>query len=123
MQLLSELKHEGVVQMMDAYCQGGVVDILLELCSKGTMSQYVQKHFESLPGASKKVYLPPDVVDIKMAMRQLLKTLKYLHENHVAHRDVKPDNVLLASGPLAEDLKNGKETRHWPKNLNRSIDG
>lgn len=97
-QLLSELKHEGVVQMMDAYCQGGVVDILLELCSKGTMSQYVQKHFESLPGASKKVYLPPDVVDIKMAMRQLLKTLKYLHENHVAHRDVKPDNVLLASG-------------------------
>lgn len=30
-------------------------------------------------------------------VRQVLEALKYLHENDIVHRDVKPDNILISS--------------------------
>lgn len=33
--------------------------------------------------------------EVKLAMKELFKTIKYLHSLDYAHRDVKPDNVLI----------------------------
>jgi serine/threonine-protein kinase CHEK2 len=36
-----------------------------------------------------------DEPEVKTAMKELFKTLKYIHSLDYAHRDVKPDNVLI----------------------------
>ena len=40
---------------------------------------------------------PLDVDVIRGYMRQLLNALHYLHERHIIHRDIKPDNILLGN--------------------------
>lgn len=48
------------------------------------------------PGHTK-LYIPPEPQEIGSTLQQLLKALVFLHTNLVAHRDLKPDNVLLGS--------------------------
>lgn len=46
-----------------------------------------------------------DEKEVKLAMKELLKAIKYIHSIDYAHRDVKPDNVLIKVTPAEE----GKE--------------
>lgn len=43
--------------------------------------------------------------EVKSVMRELLAALKYLHSRDYAHRDVKPDNVLVKVSPPGEESK------------------
>ena len=54
-EILSGLKHQGIVEIIDFFSKDGVIDMLLELCTKGSMSQYIDKHYESLPFTPHKV--------------------------------------------------------------------
>lgn len=46
--------------------------------------------------------LPPD--QVKLIARQLSEAVKFLHENQIAHRDIKPDNIMLTQPELALKL-------------------
>ncbi|XP_064645531.1 uncharacterized protein LOC135498935 [Lineus longissimus] len=48
----------------------------------------------SLAGKIKKTPLPED--NLRNYTHQILCGIKFLHEKHIAHRDIKPDNVLLS---------------------------
>ena len=39
--LLGRLKHQGIVRMYEAYSDGVTLDLLLELCTEGSMADYV----------------------------------------------------------------------------------
>lgn len=43
--------------------------------------------------------------ETKQAMRELLKAIQYIHSLNYAHRDVKPDNVLIKVDPENEEGK------------------
>ena len=34
-------------------------------------------------------------LEVKEFMRQILECVKYLHDNNIVHRDIKPDNFIV----------------------------
>lgn len=65
------------------------VYIVLEYCSLGELSQYVESGTLS----------PEEVVSV---FRQILSGLEYVHEQGYMHRDLKPENVFIAEGFVAK---------------------
>eukprot|EP00434_Breviolum_minutum_P011666 symbB.v1.2.010288.t1/scaffold672.1/size173670/6 len=87
--------HEHIVCLHEVYSEQGVLDIMLELCTSGTLYDFIKKNFEACAGRTA-MYCPPDQFQIANCLQHLLTALDFLHENKVAHRDVKPENVLLS---------------------------
>ncbi|CAK9096622.1 Serine/threonine-protein kinase PEPKR2 (Protein PHOSPHOENOLPYRUVATE CARBOXYLASE-RELATED KINASE 2) [Durusdinium trenchii] len=94
--LLSRMKHKNIVRLYDVFQEQGIMDMMLELCTKGSMTEYMADKVEKLGGM--KCYLKPSTWEIWNALQQLLSAVSFLHENQVAHRDIKPDNVLQSRG-------------------------
>ena len=95
-QLLGRLKHEHIIQVHQVFVQGDVIDMMLELCTGGCMTSYMRSFVEKYPGGE--MYMAPGPCEMAVIFQQLLGAVNFLHENYIAHRDIKPDNVLLAKG-------------------------
>ena len=91
--LLTRLKHEHIIQVHQVFMEGDVINMMLELCTGGCMSSYLLSLVEKYPGGD--VYVAPNAFEMAGIFQQLLGAVNFLHENYVAHRDIKPDNVLL----------------------------
>lgn len=100
--LLSRMKHKNIVRLYDVFQEQGIMDMMLELCTKGSMTEYMADKVEKLGGM--KCYLKPSTWEIWNALQQLLSAVSFLHENQVAHRDIKPDNVLQSRGQHIQTL-------------------
>lgn len=108
-QILRDLHHDGIVSIVEAYSQDGVVDMVLELCQKSLQFD-MDSRLEPAPMTGKKQYMRPRSCDIASTMEQLLAAVYFLHENGVSHRDIKPDNVLMSVGDLAMEHTKGHQT-------------
>ncbi|KAI5838208.1 kinase-like domain-containing protein, partial [Morchella snyderi] len=64
--------------------------IVMEYVEHGDLSQYVQKSRE---GAS----ALRSLMEVKEITRQILEGLEVLHSKRIYHRDLKPQNILIAS--------------------------
>jgi serine/threonine-protein kinase len=85
-QLAARLQHPHIVPLLTAGAQG---DLLY----------YVMPYIQ---GESLRVKLARDgelpVADALQVLREVVQALAYAHRHGVVHRDIKPDNVLLADG-------------------------
>ncbi|CBH14081.1 protein kinase, putative [Trypanosoma brucei gambiense DAL972] len=81
--IMCSLNHPNIVHYFHCERKENSVNLFMELCccSLGDI----------IYGRSQK---PPDLTVIKV-LRQLLTALTYLHARGVAHRDVKPQNILI----------------------------
>lgn len=57
----------------------------MEYVPHGELSTYLHSHGK----------IPEDMV--RTVARQVLRALHYLHQHRITHRDIKPDNILIAS--------------------------
>lgn len=82
-QILAQLNHPGIAQLYDiGVSSQGFPYIIMEYVNGISITEYCKKHHYSI---SQKIGL----------FIQVLKAVRYAHENLTIHRDLKPDNILV----------------------------
>ncbi|RMZ86513.1 hypothetical protein DV736_g6261, partial [Chaetothyriales sp. CBS 134916] len=93
LKIMQNLKHPNIVEYVDSHNHGHHIYIIMECISGGEL-QTELKARGSLSEA-----------EVQQIARQMLQALRYLHRRGITHRDIKPDNILIASrSPLVVKL-------------------
>ena len=83
--ILSGLNHPNIVKYFDLLEDSNNYYIFMEYCPGESLQGIIER-----PGKLQESY-------IATIFRQILEGLKYLHEQNVSHRDLKPDNIIVGS--------------------------
>lgn len=84
---LMELDHPNIVRLYEYYKDDHALYLVEELCSGGTLEQRLDEEGGRLSAD-----------DAAIALRQMLRGLLCCHAHGMAHRDLKPDNFVYATG-------------------------
>jgi serine/threonine protein kinase len=83
-EILKEVKHTNVVQLLDYHEEKSHIYLVMEYCNGGDLGDYLQtKHT-----------LCED--SIRHLTNHIANALATLHSQHIIHRDIKPQNLLLS---------------------------
>ncbi|CAL5867181.1 uncharacterized protein PFLUO_LOCUS1393 [Penicillium psychrofluorescens] len=85
MKIMRDLRHPNIVKYINHYEYDRWIYIIMEYVPGGELSTYLQSHGK----------IPEEMV--RTVARQILRALHYLHKRRITHRDIKPDNILIAS--------------------------
>lgn len=85
MQIMKTTDHKNVVKFIDYIDQPKHMYIIMEFVPCGDLQQYLHHRGELHESLG------------KLMAEQTLEALAYLHKKKITHRDIKPDNILLAN--------------------------
>ncbi|KAJ9073214.1 TFIIH complex serine/threonine-protein kinase subunit kin28 [Entomophthora muscae] len=85
---LKELHHPNIIELIEVYMQRDNLNLILE---------FLDADLEMIIKEQSLVFMPSD---IKSWMLMTLRGLAHCHSNWILHRDLKPNNLLLASNGL-----------------------
>ena len=78
-----QLNHKNIVRILDIYKDDTQMWIFQEFCNGGDLNNYARTHFQEFSGGK------------LMIMQQIAEGLTFLHDLRIAHRDMKPGNILI----------------------------
>ena len=116
-EILSSLNHENIVKIYDTKLINNSLNILME---RGIMDWYSEIELRSQRNY-KKYYTE---LEIFIILKQLVSGFSFLQENKIAHRDIKPNNILIFPNGIYKiaDLDEGIIMDN-NKNQNQAIRG
>lgn len=83
--IFQEMRHPGIVQLVDLYSDKNYYYVFMEYCPNGELFQYIVDRGRL------------SEEDAKPIIREMLDTIRYVHSMGVTHRDLKPENLLIDS--------------------------
>ncbi|XP_061998698.1 probable receptor-like protein kinase At5g18500 isoform X2 [Rosa rugosa] len=84
--VLSKARHENLVMLLGSCSEGRQRLLVYEYVCNGSLDQHLSTHNTRPLSWDKKIKIATGAA----------KGLKYLHENNIIHRDVRPNNVLVS---------------------------
>uniref|UniRef100_A0A1B0D8G2 Protein kinase domain-containing protein n=1 Tax=Phlebotomus papatasi TaxID=29031 RepID=A0A1B0D8G2_PHLPP len=94
-EILRKLRHPCVIGMHEIIDRPDAVYMFLELMNGGDLCHRIT--------TQEKKYLSEDIS--RLYFLQTCYAVKYLHDNKITHRDIKPDNILLATHDMITLVK------------------
>lgn len=91
--ILRKLDHLHIIKLYEIFEDTKHVHLVMELLEGGEMYERIRH---------KGSYTEEDAMKI---MRNILQTIAYLHEKGIAHRDLKPQNIILATADDDYNIK------------------
>lgn len=82
--ILKKLKHEFIVGLKDFYEDGNNYYLVMDLVTGGDLMDFVTQNGRIPEDAAREI------------TRQVLTAVEYVHSRGISHRDIKPDNILIA---------------------------
>ncbi len=108
-----EVNHKNIVKILDIYKDETEMWIFMEFCNGGDLNNYARAHFQEFSGGK------------PMIMHQIAEGLTFLHSLRIAHRDMKPGNILIQHQagvqPITVKLTDFGLSKFIPKDATSSV--
>ena len=79
--ILESINSPYIIKLYNYFYIGTVLYLVMEYCSDGDLTNYKPTKFSE--------------ENIKIIFSNIIDGLAYLHDNHIYHRDIKPQNILI----------------------------
>uniref|UniRef100_A0A8C3IJK5 Protein kinase domain-containing protein n=1 Tax=Chrysemys picta bellii TaxID=8478 RepID=A0A8C3IJK5_CHRPI len=90
--ILQQLEHPNILRLHDLFASKAEMVLILELIRGGELFDFI---------AEKETLTEAEAIEF---LQQILEGVAYMHGRHVAHFDLKPENIML----LEKDVPNPK---------------
>ena len=80
---MRRLKHKNIIKLYDTIQNEKYIYIIMEYCKYGDLRNFLKSK-------------PINEYKTQIIMKQIISGLKYLYDNKVFHRDLKPQNILVS---------------------------
>ena len=89
--ILKNVNHEHVIKLNEVFETSKKMYLILEYCDRGELANLLKK---------KRTFSEEDT---RRIMKRLVNAIAYLHKKDTVHRDLKLENILLATNPNQPD--------------------
>jgi len=89
--IMQAVDHPHIVKLVETFEDPTHIHMVMEMCSGGSLAEHIKLAHDSFgPGVSEE--------ELARITIQMLQGVAYCHAHSVAHRDIKPQNLLFSCG-------------------------